>query len=298
MNAETSLEPVHMLPTVAPTSALEAVNRAEIDMQVATAKRFPRDVKRACQRALEMATSSEDVAADCFYVLKRKDARTGETKTIEGPSIRLAEIFASCWGNLAYGFRSIADDGRAVIVEGVCVDYETNVRVTKQARRNVLDRNGRRFGEDLVTVTTMAAGSIACRNAVFGVIPGVYVDRVLEAARSRAVGDQRTLGVRRDKAIGYFKKLGVEEARILAALGRATLADVTGDDVVTLRGLATAIREGDAKLEETFPAPRLAGEAAATDAPAAGEGSTADRLARQLGGGEASDARADDAPKG
>jgi hypothetical protein len=247
---------------VIPTTALEAVARAEIDMQVATAKKYPRDEKAAVARAVAMATATPDIAAECFYVLQRKDSRTGKVTKIEGASIRLAEIFACTFGNLAYGFRAIADDGRAVTLEGVCVDYESNVRCTKQVRRNVLDRNGRRYSEDLVTVTTMAAGSIACRNTIFGVIPGVYVNEALKAAKRTAVGEAKSFGARRDKALAYFTKLGIEEARVLAALGRDTAAGVTDEDVQTLLGLATAIRDGVTTVEEAFPVPGAASAAA------------------------------------
>jgi hypothetical protein len=250
---------------VIPTTALEAVARAEIDMQVTTAKRYPREEKAAVARAVTMATTSPDIAAECFYVLRRKDNKTGKVTTIEGPSIRLAEIFACTWGNLAYGFRAVADDGKAVTLEGVCVDYESNVRCTKQVRRNVLDRNGRRYPEDLVTVTTMAAGSIACRNAIFGVIPGVYVSQASKAAKKAAVGEARSFAARRDKALAYFAKLDVDEARVLAAVGRDALDAVTEEDVQTLLGTATAIRDGLMTLEEAFPAPGAAPAAAAAD---------------------------------
>jgi hypothetical protein len=250
---------------VVPATALEAIERAEVDVGVATAKRYPRDVKAAVARALEMATATPEIAAECFYVLKRKDSRTGKTNMIDGESIRLAEIFACAWGNITYGFRATEDDGKAVTVQGLCWDQETNVRCSKPVRRNVLDRNGRRFSEDMVTVTTMAAGSIACRNAIFGVIPGVYVKEVAKAARRVAVGEAKSLTGRRDKAVAYFKKLGLDEARVLAVLERESIDAVTDEDVKTLLGLANAIRDGVMTLEEAFPMPGAAPAAAATD---------------------------------
>jgi hypothetical protein len=240
---------------VVPTTALEAVERAEVDIQVATAKRYPRDVKAAVARALEMATATPEIAAECFYVLKRKDSRTGKIVMIDGESIRLAEIFACAWGNLTCGFRATEDDGRAVTVQGLCWDQETNVRWSKPVRRNVLDRNGRRFSEDMVTMTTMAAGSIACRNAIFAVIPGVYVKEVAKAARRAAVGEAKSLARRRDNAVAYFKKLGIDEPRVLAVLERDSVEAVTEEDVTTLLGLANAIRDGVMTVEEAFPMP-------------------------------------------
>jgi hypothetical protein len=266
-------------PAIVPTTALEAVARAEIDTQVATAKRYPRDVDQAVARALQMATATPEVAASCFYVLKRKDNRTGKVVTIEGLSIRMAELFACAWGNLAYGFRAIADDGKAVVLEGVCIDYEANLRCTKQVRRNVLDRNGRRLSEDLVTVTTMAAGAIASRNAILGVVPGVYTAQALAAVKQAAVGDAGGFRSRRDKAVSYFAKLGVDAAHVCAAVGKDAVEAITEEDVATLLGLATAIKDGEMTPEQAFPV---------AHAPAADpEGmSRSEALARELAGGQ------------
>src|SRR3990170_5996562 len=94
-------------------SAVRAIVRGEIDAQIATAKRYPRSPKAALDRALGMATISVDVAEECFYKLPR------DNKSIEGGSIRLAEILASCWGNLRAQSRTIAEEDKAVVVQGV-----------------------------------------------------------------------------------------------------------------------------------------------------------------------------------
>ena len=52
-------------------SALEAISRAEVDMQIATAKRYPRDVSKVKQGMLSIATVDEETAAACFYTLPR-----------------------------------------------------------------------------------------------------------------------------------------------------------------------------------------------------------------------------------
>ena len=270
--------------TVMPATALEAVTRAEIDLQVATAKQYPRNAKAVLAEAIELATATPEVAAETFYVLQRKDTKTGQMHKIEGGSIRLAEIVAYTAGNMGYGFRTVSDDGRGVIVEGVCIDYERNLRCTKQVRRNVLDRNGRRYSEDMVTMTTMAAGSIACRNAIFGVVPGLVVSQVLRAAKQAALGGARSVAERRDKALAYFAKLGIDEARVLATLPRETRDEVTDEDVQTLLGVATAIRDGVTTVEEAFPAVVPPGTTAPpASAPAEGQ-TRGDVLAAALAG--------------
>jgi hypothetical protein len=69
----------------------------EIDIQIATAHRYPRDIEQFRREALSIAIADEDTAASCFYKLprKKKDEATGEwiQTYIEGPGVRLAEIF-------------------------------------------------------------------------------------------------------------------------------------------------------------------------------------------------------------
>src|SRR5690348_6841125 len=68
--------------------ALSAVDRASIDMQIATAKQYPRSITAALREATELATLDEETAKTMLYALKRGG------KVIPGPSVRLAEILA------------------------------------------------------------------------------------------------------------------------------------------------------------------------------------------------------------
>ena len=54
-----------------PESSLSLITKAEIDVQISTAKAFPRSMKMFLNRAESMATVSEDVAASCSYALPR-----------------------------------------------------------------------------------------------------------------------------------------------------------------------------------------------------------------------------------
>src|SRR6516165_9282959 len=83
------------------TSMLPAsVVSAEIDMQIATAKRFPRRKDREIAlKIMDRATLNADIAGECLYNLERGG------KSIQGPSIRFAEIIRSCYGNLRVASR-------------------------------------------------------------------------------------------------------------------------------------------------------------------------------------------------
>jgi hypothetical protein len=232
---------------------LAEITRGEVDSQIATARRWPRNLAHVLDQAVSMATVSEEIAGECFYRLERKD-KDGK-KIIEGPSARLAEILAYCWGNCRAGARIIEEGDRFVVAQGMFWDLERNVAVTSEIRRRITDRQGRRYSDDMVAVTANAACSIALRNAVFRAIPRTFWWRAYERAVETFRGQAETLASRRDKMLAYFQQLGVPRERVLASLGHSTVDEITLDDLVTLRGKATAIKDGEVSLEEAFPDP-------------------------------------------
>ncbi len=228
-------------------STTGALMRAELDQQVSTAKAYPRSVAKFKAEALAMATLDQDTAASCFYALPRGG------KTIEGPSIRLAEIIGSAWGNLNYGARVVNMDEKFLYAQGVCRDLERNVTMTSEVTRRITDKNGKRYNDDMIGVTANAACSIALRNAIFKVVPMAYAKDVLAQARRVAIGDAKTLASRRAGMIDYFGKMGVEQKRILWLLEKPSIEDIGLDDMQVLVGLATAIKDGDTTVDEAFP---------------------------------------------
>lgn len=229
-----------------PTFA-ESQARGEVDTQIATAKRFPRSIRQFKERALSLATLDEETAGSCFYALPR------DGKTIEGPSARLAEIVAASWGNLRATANIVEDDGQFITARGTCWDLENNVAMATEVRRRVTNRNGQRFSADMVNTTANAACSIALRNAVFKVVPMAIVRPVYLEAKRIAVGDATTLVKRRTDMVAYFGKMGVQPPQVCAAVERESIEDITVDDLAVLKGLATAIKEGDTTVDEAFP---------------------------------------------
>src|SRR3954464_4480381 len=97
--------------------AIEALERANIDLMISTAKRYPRNVAKIAANMKTLATLDEEVAIGCFYTLERKDA-DGKKKLIQGKSIRLAEIAVTCYQNIRAGARIIDNDGSWVTAQG------------------------------------------------------------------------------------------------------------------------------------------------------------------------------------
>lgn len=224
-----------------------ALARAEVEVQVDVAKKYPRSVKRFLAEAISLATIDEETAASCMYTF----ARGG--KTITGPSIRCAEMAISAWGNAHVGARIVGVDDANVVAQGAAWDLEKNLRVTVETRRKITDKHGNRYNEDMITMTGNAAASIALRNAILRIIPRAYIQKVYSAARKVAVGDAETLTDRRAKVLERLNKMGATTDRVLAALGRRGIDDIGLEDLEVLIGLGTAIKAGDKRVDEAFP---------------------------------------------
>lgn len=232
------------------------IARAELDVQISTAKAYPRTPDRSIAYATQLATMDEETAQSCFYVLPRKD-KDGTKKEIRGASIRLAEIVANAWGNIHFATRIVENDGRHITAEGLAWDLENNVKAIMQNKVSI------RFGEkegkggytannDMQTVLSNAASAKAVRNAIFKVVPKALVDIVLKKAISYAIGDQRTISNKVTELFDKLTKMGIEKQRILDYYGRKSLADVTSEDYISLIGVGTAIKEGHIKVEDLF----------------------------------------------
>lgn len=227
-------------------SSLSLITKAEIDIQISTAKAFPRSNKMFLDKALSMATLNEDIAASCAYALPRGG------KSLEGPSVRLAEIVCASYGNIRAGARVIANDGKTITAQGICHDLESNYCVTVEVKRKITDKYGKTYNEDMQVVTGNAACAIAYRNAVFKVVPSALVNDVYEKAKDVAKGTAETLVKRREKAAKYFRDLGVTEKQICDVLEVKKIDDIDLDKLATLSGMRTLIKNGESTIKDLF----------------------------------------------
>jgi hypothetical protein len=246
--------------------ALATIMRAEIDVQISTAKNYPRSLTQFRNKAMTMLMLDQAVAEECFYVLPRAG------KTIEGPSVRLAEIVAASYGNMRSGARVVAEEGEFVVAQGVCHDLENNLAVTFEVKRRITDRNGARFNSDMIGVTGNAAASIAFRNTVFRVVPKVLWLPLYEQARKVARGDEKTFSVKREAVLVAFEKIKVPRKAIFAYLGIGGMDDMNSDHVITLVGIGNAIKSGEASIQDILgeaEAPKQAKRRSETQGPKA-----------------------------
>ena len=260
-------------------ASLEALNKSESDIQIATAKKYPRDVQHSLSQVVALATVNPSTAAECYYSLRRKGEK-GES-IIEGPSVRLAEIVAASWGNLRVSSQIIGNDGKFITARGVCWDLENNVAVSCEVKRSITNSMGRTFSNDMQVVTGNAAGAIAFRNAIFKVVPKAMISEASNAIKaSLTQGVAQDFDAQKAKMFDWFLKLGVTRDMIYAYFDVSGEADITPELVAELRTVATAITEKQATAKELFIEPYEAiQEAKVREAGKGGKKSVQERLA-------------------
>lgn len=248
---ETAENNIELTETVelASSSAIYQQDKAQIDVQIATAKAFPRNVKRSIDNAIAIVTMDRETAATCTYSVPRGG------KAITGESVHLAKILSQVWGNLRVEAKVVGIDSKQVTSEAVCFDLENNLAIKAQVKRSIMTKNGR-MSDDMITVTGNAANAIALRNAILSVIPKAIVTKVYTAAKNTItgdVGDKEKLIARRKQVFDGFKdSYGLTEKQVLASVGKAAIDHITADDLVVLIGIGQAIKDGDTTVDEAF----------------------------------------------
>lgn len=228
-------------------TTLDMVEKASVDIQVATAKKFRRNINRCVDNAIAMATMDHEIAKSCSYALPRGK------KPIVGPSVHLAKIIASNWGNLRTESKVVRITDKHVISRGTCWDLENNVASAFEVRRSIVDKDGKRYSDDMITVTGNAANAIAYRNAVFAVIPRYITDRVYDAARTYITGDlsneNKIIKVRQN-ILTSFKNYNISEAEVLKLCGKQTIQQIGPEEISLLIGFGQSLKDGDTTVEQ------------------------------------------------
>lgn len=261
------LEEYEVLPVEAQSlqqAPVDVLERANVDSQVATAKQYPRNIRRSIDNSIVMATMDNETAQSCGYALPRGG------KPITGPSVHLAKIIVSNWGNMRTEAKVVQITDKQIISRGTAWDLETNVASAFEVRRSIIDKKGNRFSDDMITVTGNAANSIAYRNAVFSVVPKAVVDKVYKAAQKCITGDlsdNEKLLKRRTDAINYFNdEWGITEEEVVKLCGKQTVNQIKAEEIALLLGMVQSLKDGDTTVDELMKPIRESKEAKHTKA--------------------------------
>lgn len=242
-----------VLQVAAPSQAqlietLDRAERANIDIQVSTAKQYPRSISRCVNNAVAIATMDKETAQSCGYALPRGG------KPITGPSVHLAKIIAQQYGNLRAEAKVVEITDRQVVSRGTAWDLENNYAVAFEVRRSIIGKGGSRYSDDMITVTGNAANSIAYRNAIFGVVPKSITDKAYQAAQHLITGDlsdEEKLIKRRDGAIKHFvDTYAITEEEVVKLCGKHTINQIQAPEIALLIGFAQSLKDGDTTVDE------------------------------------------------
>ena len=229
---------------------MDAIEKANVDVQVSTAKQFPRNVTRAIQNSIVMATIDPETAQMMRYALPRGG------KPITGPSVHLAKLIVSNWGNVRAEAKVVQITDSQVVSRGTCWDLENNVATAIEVRRNIKGKGGQRFSDDMITVVGNAANSIAFRNAVFSVIPKAVTDKVYRAAQECITGDlsdEAKLLQKRTNCLKFFNdEYGITEEEVIKLCGKQTVNQIKAEEIALMLGIYQSLKDGDTTVEEVM----------------------------------------------
>lgn len=233
------------------TGQMVQSDRAQSEVQAAmvVAHSRPRDSMHAMDRIIQDCTRPA-VAESGLYAYPRG----GET--VSGPSIRLAELVAQRWGNLWCGVTELSQDREKTVAMAWAWDLETNardertftvphVRHTKRGSYPITDPRD---------IYEMVAnyGARRKRAAIQTVVPREVFDSAVEQVELtlNATASADTESV--NKMVEALGKFGVSERQIVKYVGHH-LDSMVSAEMVRLRKVYTALRDGFAKPEDYFP---------------------------------------------
>lgn len=222
-------------------------DRAQCDVQVATAKQYPRDMTRCINNALTLACIDADTAQTMGYALPRGG------KPLMGPSVHLAKLLAQQWGNLRVEARVTDIGARQITARGTAWDLESNSAISVEVKRSIVNKYGKRLSDDMITVVGNAAASIALRNAILAIIPKQVTDRIYNESRRAITGDlsdEAVLIKRRQGALQRFKDdYNITEDEVVRLCGRYTVNQIGPEEIAYLLGIYQSLKDGDTTVD-------------------------------------------------
>lgn len=235
------------------TVAIEAERAiAEAQGKLVIAKRFPRDQAQAYARVME-ACSRPGLAEEAMYAFPRGK------ETVTGPSIRLAEELARCWGNIDYGIRELSRKPGESEMEAYAWDLETNtVTSQKFTVKHVRDTRSGRFDlTDERDIYEIGAnmGARRLRARLLAILPPDLVEAATKRCKATLAGNVEVpLADRIRSLVDAFAGLGVSVQLLERKLGKST-AEVLPEELADLRAIYRSIKDGTASASEFFATP-------------------------------------------
>jgi len=225
---------------------MRAVTETLASLEIA--QRFPRDERKAMDRILTACTRPS-LAEKALYAYAR-----GGTN-ISGPSIRLAETLAQCWGNLDFGFREIERRKGESSVESFAWDKETNTTARRAVQvAHVRDtRQGAKILTDGRDIYELIANDAARRTraAILALIPADVVDAAVQQVNKTLTASVEITPDLIEKLVTKFGAIGVPKEALEKNIQRR-IETITPALVIRLRTIFNSINDGMSKPADWF----------------------------------------------
>lgn len=222
---------------------------AEAQGKLIIAKNFPRDEHLAYAKVME-ACKRRSLAEKAIYSYPRSGS------TISGPSIRLAEELARCWGNVDFGIKELSQKDGESEMSAYCWDMETNtmssqtfvvahVRDTKKGQvrlteqRDIYENNANMAGRRL-------------RARILAILPPDLVEAAVAECKKTLAGDNDIpIADRINKMVASFAKFGVKIDTLEKRLGRK-IDTMTTEDICEYAGIYNSLKDGNSSISDWF----------------------------------------------
>lgn len=232
------------------TVAIEASRAvAEAQSKLLLAKQFPRDEITAYTK-MRQACARPELAAQAFYSYPR----AGET--VSGPTIKLAETLANCWGNIECGIKELSQDGTKSEMQAYCWDYETNTmsvqNFTNPHAREVKGKIKQLTGLRDIYENNANMGARRLRARILAILPPDFVAQAIKECKKTLAGKSEIPTIDRvRKMAAEFQNLGVSADMLEKRLGHS-LETMTDAELADHRGIFNSLKEHQTAVSDWF----------------------------------------------
>lgn len=226
---------------------------SEIKGKIFMAREFPRNISASITRIIQECDNIK-LAENAIYEYQRGDT------VVRGASIRLAEAIARNWGNFVCGVTELEQRPGESVVKAYAWDLETNTCDDKTftVKHERKTKKGSHKLTDPRDIYEMVANNGARRKraCIFAVLPSYIVEQAMEACEKtlkKSVMKEPIEQVR-EKILQSFTEFVPENTRqVLGDKVGKDFDSINANDIVKLRHLYSAIKDGFVKAYDAFP---------------------------------------------
>lgn len=227
-------------------SAMRELQR--VQAQVLLAKKFPRTKKDVFDK-IERACTSLELASQALYEYSR-----GGTN-ISGPSIRLMEVVAQCYGNLDCGVVELSQDEGESTFQAFAWDMESNVRIEKtfSVRHVRYSKSGITDLKDPRDIYETVANNASrrLRACLQSIIPKDFVQLATDEVTKTLKAKVQVTDERLKKMVELFKVFKIEKEDIEDYIG-SRLEAMTPSMFMKLTRIYKSLEDEIAVKEDFF----------------------------------------------